>query len=623
MSELHSWARALGGEVSGGQILCPGPGHSPKDRSLSVKIGRDGEPICYSHSGNDWPEAKDYVREKVGLEPFKPKGNGEAKPAPHKRQFDYPGPDGALLYQVEREDLPGGSKKIRQRRPDGNGGWVWNLGGVEPIPYRLPDLLEALANGHTILIAEGEAKVDLLWSWNVPATCNSGGAGKWRAHHSAYLAGADVVILPDNDGPGRQHAQTVEASLKEAGATVRILDLPGLPPKGDVIDWAAAGGTVEQLHELIEREARPWQANGETPPKRFELVPFDKIAIDTTPAYLVKGIIPRTGLCIFWGPPKCGKSFLVFDMVMHIALGWEYRERKVRQGAVVYCALEGCSAFKNRIEAFRRGRLSELASGVPFHLMASPLSLVVDHAALIASIRDQCPNPAVVAIDTLNRSMPGSESSDEDMAAYIKAADAIRDAFNCAVVIVHHCGHEGTRPRGHSSLMGALDAQIAVTRDAADTITATVELMKDGPQGESFSSRLKKVELGTDDDGDPISSCVVEAAKAGAAQPRVMSDAEIMRAEFITVYDFLTDGKPHLPGLDGRSSVIKVPVKDIRAELANRGYLDVDDEGKITGSGRSQFCRAKATALQRFGFAERGGQIWRKGVANLFEKPNA
>jgi AAA domain len=364
--------------------------------------------------------------------------------------------------------------------------------------------------------------------------------------------------------------------------------------------------------------ARPnGQANGEAKPKHFELIPFDKITIDTTPAYLVKGLIPRAGLCVFWGAPKCGKSFLVFDMLMHIALGWEYRDRKVRQGAVVYWMLG--------VQESHRGLspLQENAGGVPFHLMASPLSLVADHAALIASIREQCPNPAAVAIDTLNRSMPGSESSDEDMAAYIKAADAIRDAFNCVVVIVHHCGHEGTRPRGHSSLMGALDAQIAVTRDAADTITATVELMKDGPQGESFSSTLKKVELGTDDDGDMISSCVVEPAKAGAAQPRKMSQAEIMCDEFMRVYDFLADGKPHLPGLDGRSTVIKVPVKEIREEMRNQGFLDTDEKGNIEHASRDHFSRAKKTLLRRGIFIERGGQIWRKGVANLFAKTDA
>ena len=95
------------------------------------------------------------------------------------------------------------------------------------------------------------------------------------------------------------------------------------------------------------------------------------------------------------------------------------------------------------------------------------------------------------------------------MSAYVKAADAIRDAFGCVVIIIHHCGHEGTRPRGHSSLMGALDVQVAVKRDAEDNIIATVELMKDGPQGDEFASRLEVVEVGTDDDGDPITSCVI------------------------------------------------------------------------------------------------------------------
>jgi uncharacterized protein DUF5906 len=254
---LQSWARALGGEVWGEQVLCPGPGHSPHDRSLSVTpsaAAPDGF-LVHSFCGDDWQTCRDYVRRRLGMEPFKPKENGKASSTKH--HFDYPGPDGALLYQVEREDLPGGGKKIRQRRPDGNGGWIWNLAGVTPVPYRLPELLETRASGRTVVIVEGEAKVDLLRSWNVPATCNSGGAGKWKGQHSAYLRGADVVFLPDNDEPGRQHASTVASSLKEAGASVRVLDLPGLPPKGDIVDWAAAGGTRELLHDLIENGAAP------------------------------------------------------------------------------------------------------------------------------------------------------------------------------------------------------------------------------------------------------------------------------------------------------------------------------------------------------------------------------
>lgn len=259
-----------------------------------------------------------------------------------------------------------------------------------------------------------------------------------------------------------------------------------------------------QFHDAPNSEAR----EEATERRRFELIPFDKIAFDTTPAYLAKGIIPRVGLCVVWGPPKCGKSFLTFDLLMHVALGWPYRGRRVQKGTVVYCAFEGQAGLRNRVEAFRQRKLAEGAAGVPFYLIADAMNLVADHPALIESISAALGDtePAAIALDTLNRSMPGSESSDEDMTAYVKAGDM---AFNCAVVIVHHCGHDGTRPRGHSSLMGAVDAQIAVKRDAADNVIATVELMKDGAQGDEFASQLEVVEVGIDGDGDKITSCVI------------------------------------------------------------------------------------------------------------------
>jgi AAA domain len=121
--------------------------------------------------------------------------------------------------------------------------------------------------------------------------------------------------------------------------------------------------------------------------KHFELIPFDKIAFDTTPGYLVKSIVPRIGLCVFWGPPKCGKSFLVFDMLMHVALNWKYRGRRVQSGPVVYCAFEGQAGLRNRVEAFRQCKLAEGAGDVPFYLIADAMNLVADHPALIASVR--------------------------------------------------------------------------------------------------------------------------------------------------------------------------------------------------------------------------------------------
>ena len=159
--------------------------------------------------------------------------------------YDYPDADGVLLFQVLRFE----PKDFRQRRPDGTGGWVSNLKGVERVPYRLPQLIEAVSAGRTVYIVEGEKSADRLAALGMDATCSSGGANKWRPSYTPFFVGADVVILPDNDQPGRDHAQQVAEALHEV-ASVRIIALPDLPPKGDVCDWLDAGHTAEELSNI-------------------------------------------------------------------------------------------------------------------------------------------------------------------------------------------------------------------------------------------------------------------------------------------------------------------------------------------------------------------------------------
>jgi hypothetical protein len=276
---------------------------------------------------------------------------------------------------------------------------------------------------------------------------------------------------------------------------------------------------------------------------RFALLAFDSISFDTEANYLVKGVLPKEGLAVVWGPPKCGKSFWVFDVAMHVALGWQYRERRVKPGAVVYVAAEGQSGFKRRVEAFRQEWLSEDHEAPPFHLLPTRLDLIHDYEALVQSIRVQLAGtlPALVVLDTLNRTFSGSESSDEDMGAYIKAADYIKVEFSCAVVVVHHCGIEGSRPRGHTSLTGAADAQIAIKRGNQQGIVATVEWMKDGEgEGEKFASTLKTVDLGWDNDGEPITSCVIEPAME---IPRVAKQDHLKPNQETMLY-LITDAGP-------------------------------------------------------------------------------
>src|SRR5262249_3197603 len=158
----------------------------------------------------------------------------------------------------------------------------------------------------------------------------------------------------------------------------------------------------------------------------------------------------------------------VHDLMMHIALGWSYRGRRVKQGIGVWVAAEGAAGVRTRTEAWGQHHLPDRPDqDVPFYMIDAQVDLARDATTLIADIKTELGTsaPAVVVIDTLNRTINGSENKDEDMGRFIKAADTIQRAFGCVVVIIHHCGVSGDRPRGHTSLSGANDAQIAVDRN--------------------------------------------------------------------------------------------------------------------------------------------------------------
>jgi AAA domain len=312
---------------------------------------------------------------------------------------------------------------------------------------------------------------------------------------------------------------------------------------------------AEYERERNERESKRAPAG---PPREFKLTPFDQIRFNPAVPYVVSGIVPRNGLVTAWGPPKCGKSFWAFDLAMRVALRWEYRGRKVEGGPVVYVAAEGGAGFAGRVEAWRQRFLAEDASEpIPFYLLALPLDLVAEHPALIAAIEavEMADAPKLVVIDTLNRTLVGSENRPEDMAKFIRAADAIRVAFGCAVIVIHHCGIDGTRPRGHTSLAGADDCQIAVSRDSSGLIRVEVEHLKDGVAAPPFACRLENVEIGTLDDGTTGTSCVVVPAElTPAASGKGKRDITANQQRFL---DILADAILDAP--DQYATTINIP----------------------------------------------------------------
>lgn len=179
-------------------------------------------------------------------------------PIPRRRlaaTYPYHDEQGTLLFEVVRRDPKGFS----QRRPDGHGGWQWSLNGTRRVLYRLPELLAANLS-RSVYIVEGEKDANRLASAGLTATTNPGGAGKWRSEYAEHLRGRPVVILPDNDEPGRRHAEQVARSLRGVATSIKIVELPDLPDRGDVYDWLSQGHSRDDLVALAT-QAPVW-----TPP---------------------------------------------------------------------------------------------------------------------------------------------------------------------------------------------------------------------------------------------------------------------------------------------------------------------------------------------------------------------
>ena len=288
IKEFLSYLTVSHGPNGSGDYMCRCPAHQDRTASLSVGTGDDGRILVKCMAGCD---VKDIVAA-MGLKmsdlyPEDGRRTGDRRPKPQKpkpapseparqkplgklvKVYPYTDEDGATIFEVCRfESTENGQreKTFRQRHADPSrpGGYIWNLKGVRSVIYRLPEIRRAIAEGRTVYLVEGEKDADTLASMGFCATTNPGGASKsgrpkWLPEHSQLLAGADVVILPDNDAAGLNDRQQVAVQLGAVCRTVKLLDLrkacPGLPPKGDITDMMELMGRVEGLKALRQLEA--------------------------------------------------------------------------------------------------------------------------------------------------------------------------------------------------------------------------------------------------------------------------------------------------------------------------------------------------------------------------------
>ena len=253
--EIARAANLEPGKIRGDEHFFRCPRHDDRDPSLRINPAKKGFSCKPCNAGgNYWefaaflagvdpkdkPAVMSYLRS-LGLAE-----SGGGAPRGGTRvaaRYPYTDESGNLLFEVVRFE----PKDFRQRRPDGSGGWIWDTEGVRRVPYNLPELSKA----ECVFIVEGEKDVESLRGIGLTATCNPGGADNWTDGISRHFSARHrPAIIPDNDESGHRHARKVAESLHGRVASLKLLELDGLPEKGDVSDWLRGRDPEEAAEEL-------------------------------------------------------------------------------------------------------------------------------------------------------------------------------------------------------------------------------------------------------------------------------------------------------------------------------------------------------------------------------------
>lgn len=499
----------------GHDFMAQCPAHEDRTPSLHVSTGDDGKTLikCHGHCDTDNVLAALKLQRR---DLFVPKPtNGHLPPVSRLRRPDrqdatytYTDADGTVLYRVRRY----GDKRFTQEHPDGAGGWAAGR-GRDPVLYRLADL--AARPDDPVWIVEGEKDADRLAATGRLAT-TSGAAGSWRDQHTAELRGRHVAILADNDQPGREHAVEVANALHGVAASVRLVDLPGLPPKGDVSDWLDAGHTIDELAALAQT-TDVWDG---TPPAPVDDLPepLDLAALMTGDPpeieWVVEPIAARGKLVGIVAKRGEGKSLLTLDLAAAAATG----TAKIDQPDgpplhVVYLDMEmGPDDLYARLADLGytpdHPRFARLVDHLHYYQLPAlpPLDTEAGGEMLerIAARHDA----ALVVIDTVSRVISGGENDAEPFLELFRHTETRLKRAGIGMLRLDHFGKDATKgSRGHSAKEDPLDVvwNMAV---GGDTVTLrrtkgrqagtpdTVTLVRDDSTGRLEHRQPDRVPIG-------------------------------------------------------------------------------------------------------------------------------
>lgn len=291
-----------------------------------------------------------------------------------------------------------------------------------------------------------------------------------------------------------------ELGIPTVDAFAEFDDLDSTPPAG-VQDVAA------------EFDALPEESKAEKP-ARFQVIPAAQFAQSRPMEWIVKGLLPKAEVGVLYGDSGSGKTFLALDLSGAIARGLDWRGMRTKQGKCAYVCAEGAGGMRGRLKAYAQHSGIDLEN-LPIGVIpdAPNLTQVQDVKDLIRAIKT-FGDVSVVVVDTFAQVMAGAnENSGEDVGKALAHCRQIHKHTGALVLLVHHSGKNSDKgARGWSGLRAAADVEIEVQRHD-DARLAKVTKMKDGADGAEFGFKLVDVPIGIDEDGDVISSCVVEEAE--------------------------------------------------------------------------------------------------------------
>ncbi len=441
-------------------VLCPF--HEDGNPSLSINVRR-GVWHCFAGCGGGSlvefemrmheSEREDAIRSISALLDFPVPSLG----AQSKRDvatYGYVDEEGSLLYQVVRYQPKG----FRQRRPGVNGEWVWKLDGVRRVLYRLPEVVRA----EEVYVVEGEKDSDRLAKLDLVATTNAGGASKWLPEFARYFHDKHVVILPDNDEPGRRHAEQVARSLHPVAASVRIIGLPELEKGQDVSDWLDAGHGKDDLLAL-KQITPPWEP---ATAGSSLLASIPNIwTLEVPPLeWTCEQFLAMGSITLLSGLAGVGKTWWGLALSKAILHSTDFLGRVTSRRKVIYCDRDNpICVIKGRLE------LLQFQESPDFHywgLHCEPPPPMLEEPQQYVDLAQMDPHPVFIFDSLVRFHNAENENSASAMAPVMRQLRKIASA-GAAVLVLHHRGKsEDNQYRGSSDIQAAVDLSLMMDGDA-------------------------------------------------------------------------------------------------------------------------------------------------------------